>query len=104
MTLPFEPAVLRFVVDSDARVRSYVELIEAFADYCLDHPERLPHNPVLLAVASIDSVCNNPKLTDPLDDRAWYRITLPGSQAPTRQPVLHDAQDSPYEEYFGARG
>lgn len=104
MTLPFEPAVLRFVVDSEPRVRSYVELIEAFADYCIDHPERLPRNPVLLAVASIDAVCGPGRLPDPLDDRAWFRITLPSSSAPSRHPVLHDAADSPYEEYFGGNG
>jgi DNA-binding PadR family transcriptional regulator len=96
---PFEPAVLRFVVDSDARVRSYVQLVEAFADHVLDNPEHVPGNHILLAVTSI------PRLraaADPLDERIWFRIEVPhaGSET-TRDPVLHREANSPYENYFG---
>lgn len=96
-SLPVEPAVLRFVVDTDRRVRSYVQLIEAFADSALDHPERLPGNPVMLAVASAPKVI---AADDPLDPRGWFRINLPeDGDASDRQTVLH-RKDSPYSEYF----
>lgn len=96
--LPFEGAVLRFVVDTESRVRSYVELIEAFADHAIDHPEALPVNKVILAVSSVDRVL---AASDPLDPRAWFRIVLPHEPAGLHQPVLHDVKHSPYEDYFG---
>lgn len=96
-TLPFEGAVLRFVVDSESRVRSYVTLIEAFCDYALDHPELLPGNQVFLAVSSVDRVLSEP---DPLDPKAWYRISVPRGSAGAGVPVLHPEDASPYEEYF----
>jgi hypothetical protein len=98
-TLPFEAAVLRFVVDSTSRERTYVQLIEAFADYALDHPERLPANPVTLAVSSTPRVLAE---ADPLNPRAWFRVRLPESSCADteRRPVLHPATASPYDEYF----
>jgi hypothetical protein len=95
---PGEAAVLRFVVDSDTRVRSYVELIEAFADYALYHPERMPDNVVTLAVSSVPRVCGP---GDGLDLKSWFRIALPGAPGGVaRQPVLHAPKASPYDEYF----
>jgi len=96
--LPFESAVLRFVVDSESRVRSYVELIEAFADHVLDNPEVLPANRIVLAVSSVDRVL---AASDPLDPRAWFRIALPAGEGTPHQPVLHDVKHSPYDDYFG---
>lgn len=97
-TLPFEPAVLRFVVDTPSRVRSYVALIEAFADHLLDHPEQAPGNEVILAVTSAEAVL---RAVDPLEPRNWHRLTLPQGGADTeRRPVLHDRDSSPYDEYF----
>lgn len=97
--LPFEPAVLRFVVDSAPRERAYVELIEAFADYALDHPERMPANPVTLAVSNFDRVLSS---GDPLSSGAWFRLEVPtsGGADTARVPVLHPAEASPYDEYF----
>ena len=97
--LPYESAVLRFVVDSEPRIRSYVELIEAFADNALDHPEWLPANPVTLAVSSVERVVG---ATDPLDDRIWFRVSLPSGADTAGVPVLHQGP-SPYDDYF-ARG
>jgi hypothetical protein len=99
--LPFEGAVLRFVVDSESRVRSYVALIEAFADYALDHPDEMPSNSVTLAVSSVERILG---ASDPLDPRAWFRIQLPSSASESRCPVLHDPKVSPYNEYFGRGG
>lgn len=96
-TLPFEPATLRFVVDSAARERAYVELIEAFADYALDHPGRLPGNPVTLAVSNMERVLG---ATDALGDATWFRLGLPPGADTEPRPVLHPADDSPYDEYF----
>lgn len=98
-TLPMEPAVLRFVVDSERRERTYVELIEAFADYAIDHPERIPANAITLAVSSVPRVLRS---ADPLSDAAWFRVTLPGSgRADTEcRPVLHSAAHSPYNDFF----
>jgi hypothetical protein len=95
--LPGERGVLRFVLDSDSRVRSYVSLIEALADYFAEHPERLPRNPVLLAVSSLPRLR---RAKDPLAAANWYRIALPGGSDTEVQPVLHVAEDSPYNRYF----
>lgn len=97
-SLPSESAVLRFVVDSEPRVRSYVDLIEAFADYLIDHPDRVPANEVTLAVSSAPRVLN---AADPLDDRTWFRILLPEADRSdtARRPVLH-MNGSPYDDYF----
>jgi hypothetical protein len=100
-TVGVEPAVLRFVVDSRQRVQSYVELIEAFADWALDHPDRMPCNNVQLAVAQASSVIS---ARDPLDPRHWYRIALPQPDSATSQPVMHQKGKSPYEAYFTLRG
>lgn len=95
-----EPAILRFVVDSEPRIRSYVDLIEAFADYLIDYPERRPRGTTLLAVSSVGRVLNT---SEPLDDRQWFRIELPKRGSDTAPvPVLHGKQ-SPYDDYF-ARG
>jgi hypothetical protein len=99
-TLPFEPAVLRFVLDSPGRERSYVELIEAFADYVLDHPERVPANPVTLAVSSWPRL---DKAADPLDDTHWFRVQLQRPNVSDAPPVscrLHAPDSSPYDDYF----
>ena len=94
-TLPFESAVLRFVLDGDARVRSYVQLIEGFAAYSMDHPEAMPGNRVLLMVSSSDRLA---KASDPLDDRVWFRIPV-ASPSEAGVPVLHPPKASPYEDY-----
>jgi hypothetical protein len=95
---PQESAVLRFVVDTDSRVRSYVALIEAFADHALSHPEQMPANPVTLTVSSVPRLLSS---DDGLDLRNWFRINLPtvGGDVELR-PVLHPPDDSPYDEYF----
>lgn len=97
--VPFRPATLRFVVDSVGRERSYVELIEAFADYALDHPDRLPRNPVQLSVSSVPRLAG---ASDALDDRYWFKVALPAATEDPR-PVLHDTVASPYDDYFGRR-
>lgn len=97
MTLPAEPAILRFVVDTDLRVRTYVELVEAFADWMIEHPERHPGNPVTLTVTSSRQVL---AAKDPLDNTNWFQISVPAGRSDTaRQPVL-SLQNTPYDEYF----
>jgi hypothetical protein len=97
-TLPFEAAVLRFVVDSEARVSSYVELIEAFCDHALERPDLLARNQVTLAVSSVTRIS---AADDPLDWRVWHRIALPQpSPDVSAAPVLHPARQSPYEDFF----
>lgn len=99
--LEAEPAALCFVVSSDARHRVYVELVEAFCDYALSHPERMPANEVLLAVSTADRVESS---ADPFRWREWSRILLPASPvAAARQPVIHPTEGTtPYDMYFGA--
>jgi hypothetical protein len=94
--LPGERAILRFVVDTPARARGYVALIEAFATHVLDDPQVLPPNPVTLAVADIATVLDAP---DALDERRWFRIELGADTGGT--PVLHDPAQSPYDDFFG---
>lgn len=99
-TLPFEGAVLRFVLDSEARERSYVALIEAFATHAIENPEQLPANPVILMVSSSDRLV---AAADALDDLNWFRIPLPTAPSGESNPVLHDKDDSPFDEFFARR-
>lgn len=101
-TLPFEDAVLRFVLDSEARLRSYVSLIEAFSDYALDYPSRMPRNNVVLAVTTKSRLKT---ASDPLDNNAWFRVRLPNQpNAQNVQPLLHATSNNPhYDTYFGRR-
>lgn len=92
--LPSERAAVRFVVDSEARVRGYVELIEAFCDYLGENPARSPRNSVVLFVASVPRVLSSP---DALDDRTWHRIELPSGEGACR---LHPAENTPFNQYF----
>ncbi len=96
-SLPMEPAVLRFVVDSDSRARSYVELIEAFADWALDNQSHIPANNITLAVSTLDRII---KAEDPLDSKNWFRVSIKGSKDIKISPVLHDTNKSPYDSYF----
>lgn len=96
-SLPMEPAVLRFVVDSDSRARSYVELIEAFADWSLDNQSNIPANNVTLAVSTLDRIL---KADDPLESKNWFRVSIKGSKDIKITPLLHDTNDSPYDSYF----
>lgn len=95
--IPNERAAVRFVVDTENRVRGYVELIEAFCDYLNDHPERSPRNNVVLFVASVQRVLGSP---DALDDRTWHRIELPQGEGSCR---LHPHESSPFNEYFSKK-
>jgi hypothetical protein len=96
--LPFETAVLRFVVDSPQRVRSYVELIEAYADHLIDAPERRPRQRTWLAVTSVDKVS---AAADPLDWGVWHRLELPAAIDGTPcRPAHHGKTASPYDDYF----
>jgi len=96
-SLPFEGASLRFVVDTESRVRSYVTLIEAFADQAIDNPQSLPGNPIQLAVTSVQRLVN---ANDPLDPTVWFRINIPrGAETAIGRPVLHNGA-SPYDDYF----
>lgn len=92
--LPFEPVALRFVVDSDSRVRSYTELIEAFADHLTDNQRLAPPNEIQLYVGSVGVVTG---ADDPFDDRIWHRLTLPMGDG---HCVLHHRDRSPYDQYF----
>lgn len=102
---PQEPAVLRFVVDSSRRARSYTELIEAFASYAESHPERMPPNPSVLSVADVATVG---QMTDPADDRGWFRVSLPTGPVvgadEGRGAVLHHPRRSPYDRFFAHPG
>lgn len=97
-SLPIEPAILRFVVDSESRLRSYVYLIEAFADYAIDNVAKMPLNDVTLAVTSTARLSS---ASDPLEPSVWFRIKIPQDSSETniRIPVLH-GKNSPYDDYF----
>jgi len=101
----FEPVVVRFVVDSVGRARSYTELIEAYADWLIKNPNRRPRHNITLAVIDTRSL---EELDDTLDLAGWWRITLPtfeeGEDADEPELVLHPRKHSPYEAYFAARG
>lgn len=93
-----EAGALLFVVDSDSRRRSYVQLIEAFADHAIDAPHVLVANPITLAVSSVERVLRS---VDPLNLREWNRIQLPVGADTECRPVLHPPESSPYDSYFG---
>jgi hypothetical protein len=97
-TLPFESAVLRFVVDSPQRVRSYIDLINAFADHLGDHPAQRPAQNVRLAVTSVENLL---AAEDPLDWATWTWVSLlqvPEGATPT--PLHHGDEPGPYDDYF----
>lgn len=97
-SLVFEPAVLRFVVDSQARERGYVELIEAFADYALDHRHRVPASPVRFAVSNAARLA---EASDPLAEEAWFSLELPTGEASSGGGcVMHPSDESPFDVYF----
>lgn len=101
-TLPFENAVLRFVVDGDAKVRSYVNLIEAFADHLLDNLDAAPVNHTILAVADSGVLA---RADDPLADANWFRIELPkgtGTACALHPTTKAWRGRTPYDAYFGA--
>ena len=100
-TTPAQPAVLRFVVDSPGRARAYVELVEAYADWCLDHPETVPASDVTLAVGIVDRL---EAAADPLHDDHWARITLPAGDGECTGVPLHPRDDTPYDDYFSTGG
>lgn len=92
--MPFEKAQLLFVVDTERREKTYVELIEAFADHALDNPGMLPKNPVKLAVSSRARLED---AEDPLHRTAWFHLDLPRGDG---APVLHNVEHSPFNQYF----
>jgi len=96
--LPGEAGALLFVVDTEARSRSYVQLIEAFADHIHEHPQRGVANQLTLAASSVERVLAS---NDPLNLREWSRIELPGGADTQYRPVLHPPESSPYDSYFG---
>lgn len=93
-----EAGALLFVVDSDSRRRSYVQLIEAFADHALESLHLLSQNPITLAVSLVDRVLES---QDPLNLKEWSRIQLPVGADTGCRPVLHPPGSSPYDSYFG---
>ena len=93
-TNSFESAKVRFVVDSESRVRGYVELIEAFSEYLEENPHRAPQNEIILCVASLPKVLQSP---DALDDRGWHRLVLPQGGGECR---LHNEKTTPFNTYF----
>ena len=96
--LPFEHAALLFVVETERRLSSYVELIEAFVDHLIEHPERNVANPVMLCVSSSERVA---AASDPLNLATWNRIAVPSAPAETTlAPHLHTPTSSPYGLYF----
>lgn len=92
---PFESITMRFVVDSRPRLNAYVELIEAFADYLGDHPERSIPNSVTLMATSVHDVMDS---GDALEDSRWFRIDLPQGRA--SECLLHNRDKTPYNRYF----
>lgn len=96
-SLPSENAVLRFVVNSESRVQSYVKLIAAYADYLSDNPTASAVNKVQLAVSSRERIYAS---SDPLDDSAWYRVDTKATRRTDCTPKLH-IHETPYDEYIG---
>lgn len=97
---PAQPACLRFVLGSASRARSYVELIEAYADWTIDNPDTVPASDVTLAVSTVDQLAGAP---DPLDDRLWSRIRLPRPEGEDHRCTgvpIHPRDDTPYDLYF----
>lgn len=101
---PWEGGILRFVMDSPRRANVYVELITAYADYCLTYPERVPNIPVVLAVSCIQWLEES---SDALRDGKWLSVVLPADSsidANKREAVLHMGKNSPYFDYFAGGG
>ena len=98
--LQFEGGIIRFVVNSDSRLKSYVKLIEAFADYLVTNKEFCPENDIILAVTTLDSILS---AKDPLDSKNWYRIIIPKNQSADKKILYHTEKSSPYNIYFSRK-
>ncbi len=106
---------LLFVVDSQRRKDSYVELIEAYTDWATEDPSRLPANRIRLGVATEDGLAN---ADDPLDVSAWDHldpwslVDADDAKGAIPGPVLHRTKRkagkaqgkrrtySPFHDYF----
>ncbi len=96
--LVFEPIVLRFVVASTPRARSYTELVEAYYDWIQENNAYRPTHQISLEVASLQDLQD---AADPLEPRVWSRLQLPRFEGPGDPiPVLHSDKYSPYDQYF----
>jgi hypothetical protein len=98
--LQFEGGIIRFVVNSESRLKSYVKLIEAFADYLVTNKEFCPENDIILAVTTLDTILS---AKDPLDSKNWYRIIIPKNQSDDKKILYHTEKSSPYNIYFSRK-
>jgi hypothetical protein len=98
--LQFEGGIIRFVVNSESRLKSYVKLIEAFADYLVTNKEFCPENDIILAVTTFDTILS---AKDPLDSKNWYRIIIPKNQSDDKKILFHTEKSSPYNIYFSRK-
>lgn len=98
-TLPQEPGILRFVVGGPSRLKSYVELIEAFADWSVDHPEQMPKNRCQLAVAQSEDLLAS---RDALSPHNWFMVDI-HNDSQDHKPVTHRKDESPYDDYFSKK-
>lgn len=98
--LQFEGGIIRFVVNSESRLKSYVKLIEAFADYLLTNNENSPENDIILAVTTLEIITSS---KDPLDSKNWYRITIPKNESSVKKILYHTEKSTPYNIYFSRK-
>ena len=98
--LQFEGGIIRFVVNSESRLKSYVKLIEAFADYLVTNKEFCPGNDIILAVTTLDNILS---AKDPLDSKNWYRIVIPKDISTEKKILYHTEKSTPYNTYFSRK-
>jgi hypothetical protein len=96
--LPFEGIILRFVVGSEKRLNSYLDLLEAFAHYISINTDKIPNNKIIFSLATTERIYY---ANDALDDNNWYRINIIGSDNAVKNIAIHEQSSSPYSNYFG---
>lgn len=94
----FEGAIIRFVVSSEKRLKSYVDLLEGFAHYINENPTRIPNNKIIFSVTSLERI---EKSKNALDSSNWFWIAINIDKSDKKEIIIHDENTTPYKSYFG---
>jgi hypothetical protein len=94
----FEGSIIRFVVSSEKRLKSYVDLLEGFAHYISENQIQAPNNKIILSVTSFDRINNS---INSLDSNNWFWIEINADKSDKKEIIIHDENNTPYKSYFG---
>jgi len=94
----FEGGIIRFVVSSEKRLKSYVDLLEGFTHYINENPKRMPNNNIIFSVTSTERI---EKSKNALDSSNWFWIAINPEKSEKKEIIIHEENNTPYKSYFG---